>query len=77
MFRLRLHQIARGKDGFLHYSGNIMKTIFVLSYLFFNLFAYTYQSCFIKEDADTSQIFLRDANVLPKRLSYEEYWKRE
>jgi hypothetical protein len=36
--------------------------------------SHTYGSRFIPEEvAETSQIFLRDAHVLPKLLSYEEY----
>jgi hypothetical protein len=38
---------------------------------------YTYRSRFTPEGvAEASQIFLRDAHVLPKSLSYEEYYTR-
>jgi hypothetical protein len=39
---------------------------------------HTYRSRFIPEGvAETSQIFLRDAHVLQKLLSYEEYRRRD
>jgi hypothetical protein len=39
---------------------------------------HTYHSRFIPERvAEASQIFLRDAHVLPKLLSYKEYCRRD
>jgi hypothetical protein len=39
---------------------------------------YTYHSRLISEGAaEASQIFLRDAHVLPKRLSYAEHCRRD
>jgi hypothetical protein len=41
-------------------------------------YIHTYHSRFITERiAEVSQIFLRDAHVLPKLLSYEEYCRRD
>jgi hypothetical protein len=41
------------------------------------LYIHTYRSRFIPEGAaEASQIFLRDAHVLPKLLTYEEYFRR-
>jgi hypothetical protein len=37
-------------------------------------YVYTYHSCFIPEkEAETSQIFLRDTQVLSKFFSYDKY----
>jgi hypothetical protein len=37
-------------------------------------YVYPYHSRFILDGvAEASRVFLRDAHVLPKRLSYEEY----
>jgi hypothetical protein len=49
-------------------------------FLEYNLFTYihTFHLCFMLEGVvEASQIFLRDANVLPKLLSYEKYWRRD
>jgi hypothetical protein len=49
--------------------------LFVHSYNIFIL--HTYHSCLIAEGvAEVSQIFLQDAHVLLKLLSYEEYYRR-
>jgi hypothetical protein len=38
--------------------------------------SHKYHSLFIPEGVVVSQLFLRDAHVLPKWLSYEKYYKR-
>jgi hypothetical protein len=46
--------------------------------LFYTYLPLTPNSHFIPEGvAETSQIFLREAHVLPKLLSYEEYCRRD
>jgi hypothetical protein len=46
--------------------------------VWFGKYIHTYHSHFIPEGvAEASQIFLRDAHVLPKLLSYDEYCRRD
>jgi hypothetical protein len=43
-----------------------------------NTYIHTYHSRFIPEGVEeASQIFLREAHVLPKLLSYEKYCRRD
>jgi hypothetical protein len=48
-----------------------------LELLLSDTYIHTYHSRFIPPIAEASQIFLRDAHVLPKLLIYEESYRRD
>jgi hypothetical protein len=51
-----------------------MTLLFVLIY---RIFIFLHSRFILEGVADVSQIFLRDAHVLPKLLSYEEHYGRD
>jgi hypothetical protein len=53
-----------------------MYPIIYVMFLVIIPFIHTYRTRFIPEElAKASQVFLRDAHVFPKLLSYEEYYR--